>query len=48
MNQALRLQLVQRVLQLLAGLQMGRMVLREVLEEGWAVGEAHGARNERS
>merc|ERR1740123_2584629 len=42
-HQALGLQLVQRVLELLTGLQVRRMVLREVLEEGRAVGEAHGS-----
>merc|ERR1719336_1704431 len=43
MNQAPRTDLVERVLQLLARLQVRGVVLREVLEERRAVGEAHGA-----
>merc|ERR1740121_2854851 len=41
MHQALGPQLIERILELLAGLQMRRVVLREVLKERRAVGEAH-------
>ena len=41
-RQATRFDLIQRVFVLLARLEVGRMVLREVQEELGAVGEAHG------
>merc|ERR1740121_543162 len=41
MHQALGLQLIQRILELFTRLQVRRMVLREVLKEGRAVGETH-------